>query len=39
MDTNANYVKEEAEWIEESGEIPEVAFNEAVSYLTEKSNL
>lgn len=35
MDTSENYVQEEAEWIEESGEIPEVAFYESVSYLTE----
>jgi hypothetical protein len=38
MDTGENYVQEEAEWIEESGEIPEVAFYEAVSYLTEQED-
>jgi hypothetical protein len=38
MNSSESYVQEEAEWIEESGEIPEVAFNEAVSYLTEKED-
>jgi hypothetical protein len=38
MDTGKNYVQEEAEWIEESGEIPEVAFYEAISYLTKKED-
>jgi len=33
-----SYIQEEAEWIEESGEIPEVAFCEAVSYLTEEED-
>lgn len=38
MNTSENYIQEEAEWISESGEIPEVAFYEAVSYLTEKED-
>ena len=38
MYSSKNYVQEEAEWIEESGEIPEVAFYEAVSYLTEEED-
>lgn len=38
MNSRESFVKEEAEWVEESGEIPEVAFNEAVSYLTKKED-
>jgi len=38
MDSPKNFVQEEAEWIEESGETPEVAFYEAVFYLTEKED-
>ncbi len=38
MNSSKSYVQEEAEWIEESGETPEVAFYEAVSYLTEKED-
>jgi len=38
MNSRENFVQEEAEWIEEFGEIPEVAFYEAVSYLTEEED-
>ena len=31
MYSRESYIQEEAEWIEESGEIPEVAFHEAVN--------
>jgi hypothetical protein len=38
MNSRESYIQEEAEWIEEFGEIPEVAFCEAVSYLTEQED-
>ena len=38
MDSRESYIQEEAEWIEESGETPEVAFYGAVFYLTEKED-
>ncbi|MEA3280520.1 MAG: hypothetical protein U9Q38_07970 [Thermodesulfobacteriota bacterium] len=38
MNSSESFVQEEAEWIEESGETPEVAFYEAVFYLTEKED-
>ncbi len=38
MNSRESYIQEEAEWIEESGETPEVAFYESVFYLTEKED-
>ena len=38
MYSRESYIQEEAEWIEESGEIPEVAFHEAVTYLAEQED-
>ena len=38
MNSSETFVQEEAELIEESGETPEVAFYEAVFYLTEKED-
>jgi hypothetical protein len=38
MDTREHHIEDEAELIENSGEIPEVAFHESVSYLTEQAD-
>ena len=38
MYSRESYIQEEAEWIEESGEIPEVSFHEAVTYLAEQED-
>ena len=38
MNSRESYVQEEVEWLEESGEIPEVAFYESLSYLTEQED-
>ncbi|MFH1671916.1 MAG: hypothetical protein ABIF87_00590 [Pseudomonadota bacterium] len=38
MDSQEDYLQDEAELIENSGEIPEVAFHESVSYLTEQED-
>lgn len=37
MDSRESCVQDEVEWIEYSGEIPEVAFYESLAYLTEKA--
>ncbi len=36
MNSRENYLQQEVDWIENSGEMPEVAFYEAFYYLTEK---
>ena len=38
MNSKESYLQEEAEWIENSGEIPEVAFYEAIFNLTERED-
>lgn len=38
VNSKENHLQEEVEWIENSGEIPEVAFYAALSYLTEKED-
>ncbi|MBW2647075.1 MAG: hypothetical protein JRE23_13060, partial [Deltaproteobacteria bacterium] len=38
IDSKEDYLQDEAELIENSGEIPEVAFHESVSYLTEQAD-
>ena len=36
MNSRESYLEQEVDWIENSGEMPEVAFYEALYYLTEE---